>query len=366
LILSASVGEGHDLPARTLAAQLRTERPGVEVVIEDGLAPMGRFITAVSADAGRVVFFRFQWLWDLGFWFFAGAGPTRRFTQTVMTRIGARGLVRVIDAIDPDVIVCTYPNTTEVLGRLRRSGRLAVPVCAAITDLSALHYWASPGVDLYLTTYPESTEEVHRVAGPDARVRCVHGLTAPEFLSPLDAGDAREALRLPADGKVVLVSGGGWGVGDIEGAVDEALRLEEVSQVVCLCGRNETLRDRLDERFGRDSRVRVEGFTERMAEWMAAAEVLVHSTGGLTVLEALMRGLPAISYGWGRGHVRVNNAAFRRFALADVVSTRAELQAAIRAAFARGRTSGDGFHDLPSAASLVLALAQGRNGAAGR
>jgi len=36
---------------------------------------------------------------------------------------------------------------------------------------------------------------------------------------------------------------------------------------------------------------------------------------GLTVLEALMRGCPAVSYGWGRGHVRVNNAAFRRFGL---------------------------------------------------
>ena len=358
LILTASVGEGHDLPARTLAAQLRAESPTVEVVVADGLEPMGKLVKAISADAGRVVFFRFLWVWDLGFWFFAQSPPTRWFSQTLLTRIGSPGLVKLIDDVGPDVIVSTYPNTTEVLGRLRRRGRLEIPVCSAITDLAALDYWACPGVDVHLITHPESIDEVLLVAGPNARVSCVHGLTAPEFRVPLDAAAARAQLDLPAEGKVVLVSGGGWGVGDVGGAVDVALRLEEVSQVVCLCGRNDSLRTSLEARF-KTARVRVEGFTDRMPEWMAAADVLVHSTGGLTVLEALMRGLPAISYGWGRGHVRVNNAAYRRFGLADVVSTKDELLPAMHRALDRGRTSVDGFQSLPSAASVVLAAAEG-------
>jgi UDP-N-acetylglucosamine:LPS N-acetylglucosamine transferase len=359
LILTASVGEGHDLPARTLAAQLLAESPTVEVVVEDGLEPMGKLVKAISADAGRIVFFRFQWVWDLGFWFFAQARPTRWLSQTLLTRIGGNGLVKLIDDVRPDVIASTYPNTTEVLGRLRRLGRLDIPVCSAITDLAALDYWAGPGVDVHLITHPESIDEVRRVAGPNARVSCVHGFTAPDFRVPLDAAVARAQLDLPAEGKVVLVSGGGWGVGDIGGAVDEALRLEEVSQVVCLCGRNDSLRATLEKRFGTTRRVRIEGFTDRMPEWMAAADVLVHSTGGLTVLEALMRGLPAISYGWGRGHLRVNNAAYRRFGLADVVPTKDELMPAIRRALNRGRTSVDGFQSLPSAASMVLAAAEG-------
>lgn len=326
--------------------------------MEDGLEPMGRLVRAVSADAGRVVFFRFQWVWDLGFWFFARSQPTRWFTQAMLTRLGGSGLLRMIDEARPDVIVSTYPNTTEVLGRLRSRGRLEVPVCSAITDLAGMNYWASPGVDVHLITHPESADEVRRIAGPNARIHCVHGLTAPEFLVPLDPAAARARLGLPTAGKIVLVSGGGWGVGDVDGAVDEALRLDDVSHVVCLCGRNEPLRERLVALFGTTERVRVEGFTDRMPEWMAAADVLVHSTGGLTVLEALMRGLPAISYGWGRGHLRVNNAAFRHFGLADVVETRSELLPAIRRALAGGRTSIDGFHALPSAASVVIAAAE--------
>ncbi len=354
LILTASVGEGHDLPARTLAAQLRAECSGVEVITEDGLAPMGRVVTAISADAGRVVFFRFKWLWDLGFWVFVRFGPTRRATQSLLTRVGGPGLLRLIGEVNPDVIVSTYPNTMEVLGRLRRAGRIRVPVGSAITDLAAMHYWAPPGADFYLITHTESAEEVRAVAGVNARVFCVHGLTAPEFLVRRPPESARAELALPADGKIVLVSGGGWGVGDIEGAVEQALALPNVSKIVCLCGRNERLRANLWRRFLSEDRVRVEGFTDTMRDWLAAADVLVHSTGGLTVLEALMQGCPAVSYGWGKGHIRLNNAAYRRFGLAAVVSDRGALGPAITRAMEGPPPEPPPFAELPSAAAVIL------------
>jgi UDP-N-acetylglucosamine:LPS N-acetylglucosamine transferase len=357
LILTASVGEGHDLPARTLADQLLAECPGAEIVVEDALAYMGRTVRMMSAGTATVVFYRFQFLWDVGFWVFARGALTRRATQALLTWMGAPGLLRMLRNRDPDVIVSVYPNVTEVLGRLRRKGVLDVPVLAGITDLAGMHYWASPGVDVHLVTHPESIAEVREVAGADTVVHCVHGFTRPEFLVPRHQGDARAALGLPRDGKVVLVSGGGWGVGDVEGAVEEALGVECVVAVVCLCGRNEKLRSAMAARFGAEPRVRVEGFTDAMAEWMAAADVLVHSTGGLTVLESLMRGSRPISYGWGRGHLRLNNAAYTRFGLAEVVSTRAQLGEAIATAFSQGRVPANGFAELSSAASFVLAAA---------
>src|SRR5262245_57344440 len=96
LILTASIGEGHDLPARTLAAQLEGEHPGVEVVTEDGLAAMGRAVGVVSEGAPRVVFYRFQWLWDVGFWAFVRLAPTRRLTQAGLTWFGASGILRLV------------------------------------------------------------------------------------------------------------------------------------------------------------------------------------------------------------------------------------------------------------------------------
>lgn len=126
----------------------------------------------------------------------------------------------------------------------------------------------------------------------------MRGLTGPEHYEPIDLAAARAALELPADGPIVVVSGGGWGVGDLAGAAEVALQSPGVT-VVALCGRNDELRAALERRFAREPRAVVMGFTERVSELFAAADVLVHSTAGLRVLEALMRGCRVISYGWG-------------------------------------------------------------------
>src|SRR5262249_13306808 len=200
----------------------------------------------------------------------------------------------------------------------------------------------------------ESIEEVLRIAGASAEAHCVHGFTDSAFLEPREPSEAREELGLSPGAHVVLVSGGGWGVGNIPGAVEIALGLSQVDLVVCLCGRNEDLRRRLEQRFS-GKRVRIEGFTERMPDWLAATDVLIHSTAGLTILEALIRGCPSISFGWGRGHIRLNNAAFRRFGLVDVASTSAELRSALARALDSERSPDLRFAQLPSAASFVLA-----------
>jgi processive 1,2-diacylglycerol beta-glucosyltransferase len=181
----------------------------------------------------------------------------------------------------------------------------------------------------------------------------VRGLNSAEFLEPRDQAQARGALGLPAEGKLVVVSGGGWGVGDLEGAVESALGLPD-THVVAICGRQETVQSGLERRFEGEPRVRVLGFTERMSDLLAAADALVHSTAGLTVLEAHVRGCPTISYGWGRAHIRANNEAFVRFGLAQVARDRDELAACLRRALVRRRAPDQSFAQLPSAASLVL------------
>jgi UDP-N-acetylglucosamine:LPS N-acetylglucosamine transferase len=265
---------------------------------------------------------------------------------------------------NPDIAISTYPGSTEVLGDLRAKGKIDVPVVSAITDLAALRYWAHPGVDLHLITHPESAEEVREIA-PGADVRCVRGLTDERFYEPFDQVAARRDLALPAEGPLLIVSGGGWAVGDLEGAAEEALKVPDAT-VVCLCGRNDELRGELAAHFSSEPRLRVEGFTDRMPDWFAAADVLVHSTAGLTVLEAIMRGCGVVSYGWGLGHVRVNNEAFTRYGLAEVAGSRQELPGAIQRALAARPDPGDYFTQLPTAASAVLGLADGQLSDRGR
>jgi len=356
LVVSASIGEGHDLPARFLVADLLERRPDVEATIADGLAAAGPLVERLIIGGSA---FESAWgnrVFDLEYALITHVAPVRRLASWLGERLSARGLRRLLAERRPDVIVSTYPGVTEVLGRLRARGKLDVPVVSAITDLAALRYWSHPGVDLHLITHPESAAEVRAIAGARTRVVAVRGLNDPRFADPPSREEGRRALGLPAEGKVVVVSGGGWGVGDLEGAVQAGLATGSDTHVVVMCGRNEGLRARLGARFGHEPRVTLLGFTTQVPELFAAADALVHSTAGLTVLEAWALGCPTISYGWGRGHIRANNRAYVEHGIADVARDRGELAVALRRALAARRSPVAEFARLPVAADVVLGL----------
>jgi UDP-glucose 4-epimerase len=352
LIISADIGEGHDLPARAVAREFKDEDADAQVSIVNGLPAMGPILTKVLRENSAFMFQWLPWLFDFQYMLFMYFAPTRWLARRLLTMFGRRGLMRLIRAHNPDVIVSTYPGVTAVLGELRRKGKLNVPCYSTITDLAGLQFWAHPGIDLHFITHPESAEEVEKIAGPGS-VRWAKPPTTPAFLAVRSRADARRSLGLPAQGRVIAVSGGGWGVGDLAGATRAALQFEDAT-VLCLCGRNDRLRAKVAKRFAGEPRLRIMGFTDRMGDVLAAADVLVHSSAGLTVLEAIIRGCPVVSYGFGVGHVRASNAALERFKLAQVARRERDLGPMIQHALEHRPEPDGSFARRPPTASLIF------------
>ncbi len=333
LILSADVGEGHAAAARALAAQVEASPQPAEVTVIDGLAAMGPLLKPVVEDGYRVQLRLFPWTYTLVYWMLEHVLPFRWLARRLLCAFGSRPLARTIARHAPDVIVSTYPAVTVVLARLRRRGEIDAVTVATITDLTGLFFWAQPGIDTHLVMYGESMRSVERIAGHGS-VRLVRPLISAEFLEPRHPTDARRSLGLPEDGRMVVVSGGGWGVGDIAGAVEEFVRTPEVSSIVCLAGRNDQLHERLEAEFADEPRVHVYGFTDKMPELLAAADVLVHSTGGVTCLEARAAGTPVVSYGLPVGHARLNTRAMAALDLLRLANDTDELREHVVASFA--------------------------------
>jgi processive 1,2-diacylglycerol beta-glucosyltransferase len=342
LILSADVGEGHAAAARALARQIDSSPEATEVTVIDGLAAMGPLLQPVVEDGYRVQLRFFPWTYTVVYWLLENVAPVRVLVRRLLCLLGSRPLARCIAEHEPDVVVSTYPAVTVVLARLRRTQVVRCPTVATITDLTGLFFWAQPGIDTHLVMYGESMRSVERIAGQGS-ARLVRPLISSEFLDERSQADSRGALGLPEQGRMVVVSGGGWGVGDIEGAVRTIAEIPEVSAIVCLAGRNEQLQQRLREDFAGEPRVHVYGFTERMPEILAAADTLVHSTGGVTCLEAKAAGTPVVSYGLPVGHARLNTRAMANLGLLRLANNRLELSEQVQASFAehhalRGRT----------------------------
>ena len=327
LVLSADVGEGHVAAARALSEGLRALGT-VDVVQRDGLSAFGAVTRHLVRDGYRWQLRWAPWTYATMYWLCTHVAPARAIGGFALAAVGQRRLRRLVRREDPDVVVTTHPALTCALGRMRLRRKLVVPLCAAITDLADYRLWSHRGADLHLVMHEHAVGPVERFAGPGSAA-VVRPLVAARFLETTDRETARRRLGLPVQGRLVAVCGGGWGVGDLPGAVEASLAQDDTT-VVVITGRNEALRASLEARYAAGSRVHVWGFTERMDEILRAADVTIHSTGGVTSLEALSCGCPLIGYGSSIGHIRVHNRTMAALGLITLADTRAQLAAALR------------------------------------
>jgi processive 1,2-diacylglycerol beta-glucosyltransferase len=333
LILSADVGEGHAAAARALAEQIATSPEPAQATVIDGLAAMGFLLRQIVQDGYRIQLRLMPWTYTVVYWLLESVAPFRWLTRNVLCLLGGRPLASHIAKHAPDVVVSTHPAITVVLAHLRRKGAVSCPTVATITDLTGLFFWAQPGIDQHLVMYDASIPDVERIAGKGS-VTLVRPLISAEFLRPRCPLQARRSLGLPEDGRMVIVSGGGWGVGDIEGAVSQLCETDGIGCVVCLAGRNDHLHERLSKVFQDEPRVHVYGFTKRMPDLLTAADALVHATGGVTCLEARATGTPVVSYGLPVGHARLNTRAMADLDLLRLAGDTEDLVEQVRASFA--------------------------------
>jgi processive 1,2-diacylglycerol beta-glucosyltransferase len=326
LVLTAPVAEGHLAAARVLADDIRGVNADADVQVVDALPALPRPVSWFLYDAYRWQLGAAPWLFALLFGALERSRLLRRLSRGLLSLTSSRSLGRIVRRHRPDVVVSTWPAATMVLGSLRLRGKVNVPICATITDFAGLELWADRGVDLHLVMHQSLVPVVERVAGRGS-AHVVSPLVSSCFRKPGSAVEARRDLDLPSDAAVVLVSGGGWGVGDLQGAAEAALEIGAF--VVCLAGRDETTRVRLETAFRNDPRVRVLGFTERMSELLVAADVLVHSTGGVTCLEALTCGCPVVAYGAPPGHAPSGAQAMSALGLVHHVRSQKDLGTAL-------------------------------------
>jgi UDP-N-acetylglucosamine:LPS N-acetylglucosamine transferase len=289
------MGAGHDGAAREL--RLRLERRGHRVEVVDFLDAVAFHIGPVLRWFYQVQLRLFPWSYELSY----RLSPLLRMPAVMAdTWLTKRKLRKAIKTFRPDTIVSVYPLASLVLGRMRKTGLLRVPVVTYLTDFAVHSLWVHPGIDRHLAVSEVSAQAAAHRKGKDARA---HGpLVGDRFRDPaIDRAAVRSALGLSPDDRAVLVVAGSWGVGDVISTVDAIGRTGEFHPIV-VCGRDEKLQSELETR-GTGT---VIGWTDEMPALMKASDALVENAGGLTCMEAFSVGLPVITYLPIAGHGKDN------------------------------------------------------------
>ena len=358
LIVSASVGGGHDGVAAELAARLATA--GVASCTVDFLdqlpCRLGRAGRRLYESALRFAPGSYDALYRLWLvW-----GWAWRPMVGAVTLLSRRRLARRIRESSPAVVVSVYPLASLALGRMRTKRWLQVPTVTYLTDFSAHPLWVHPGIDVHLGISGAALGAAQdRGARTAVRVR---PLVRSAFGMVADRSELRMALDLGPDDVAVLLVSGSWGVGAVAAAV-AAIGSFGAFRVLCVCGRNERLQRELEQQ----GIAIVIGWTDRMAEIMAAVDVVVENAGGLTCMEALASGRPVVTFDPIAGHGRHNAELMARAGVVRYARDHVELRAALDAVACPYRNlAAEALFSEPDAGDEVRALVAAQHPIASR
>ncbi len=223
-----------------------------------------------------------------------GRFDTRRLTFDIAN---ALPLMSYLVSENPDIIVNTHFLGAEIVALLKRRHKIHCFTSTVVTDFDVHAFWKTSPCEIYCAALPETAMQLEQLGvRPDQLV--VTGIpVSPAFNQPILKRESKLALGLAPDRKNILVSNGGFGVGPMLDIVEAICRIDAPYQAVILAGKNEHLQAELRKmvrQSGFDDRIHVIGYTSKMRDYMAASDLMVGKSGGLTSSECLASGLPMV------------------------------------------------------------------------
>ncbi|MEV6112719.1 galactosyldiacylglycerol synthase [Streptomyces sp. NPDC052109] len=295
LILSASMGAGHDTVAAELAR--RAAAQGHEPHVADllRLLPYGLGGGLRRSYQASVRHVPWAYAGVYGAFLRGGRGP--RPSGVPLARLAGDRLTELVERLDTDVVVSVFHLGAQLTGHLRARGVLRVPSAVFLVDFAVHRQWLHPGNDQYLCLTDEVAAEVRRAL--DTPAVTTGPAVAPGFRAPAPGtGRWRERFAGQAPGRpAVLLSAGAWGAASRPDATARLLSGAGYLPVV-LCGRNPRLRARVSRVPG----VLALDWVDDMPGLLAAAYALVDNAAGQTAVQALAAGLPVIGHRPLPGH----------------------------------------------------------------
>jgi UDP-N-acetylglucosamine:LPS N-acetylglucosamine transferase len=359
MFLSGSLGKGHDTLAEACAVALA--RRGVESRTIDCMAMLGQHAFQAVGDWVFRRMVSIPPIYDaFHFSQLRGDGRLGRAVDRAALSTMYRHLCAEMDDFQPDLVISVFATGVGASVRLQVDYP-HIATAVFMTDSFAHRLWVHEGIDLFLVTSEVAAASVRRY-WPQARVAVVNAPVRSSFYRVPAQAVIRAELGLPANASSVLLMSGAWGIGPLD---EMARALADAGLwVLTVGGTNERLARRLAAVAANNRRVLVFGYTERIAELMAASDVIVTSSGD-TCREARVIGRGLILLDVVPGHGRENLMHELELGAAAVCSaTPASVLGAVQAFFADPPVTQVTSHDPDTAPAwddeFLAALSRGR------
>jgi processive 1,2-diacylglycerol beta-glucosyltransferase len=329
LILSASYGGGHNQVSRALTQALQIQAPGIKIITVDYCELLFPLISRLTQFGYSQSIRHFPVGYALYYQATGKISPDS-FWQRRLNRMGYTELILLVNRLKPKVIVSTFPLPAGVLSQMKSCGDLNVPIITVITDISVHSQWIHPNTDLYLVGSEEVASGLMvRGIQPDNIV--VSGIPVlPFFTQKFDRQKIRQEYGFRPNTKIVLFMGGSEGVFTTSNFHILLKNVQTPVEALVITGSNHDLYEKLLVVNEKHPEIKICKYTDNIAGLMEVADVLVTKAGGITVSEALAKGLPMIVFKPSPGQEEANALYLRKHRAAIIAKGERRLRAVIQ------------------------------------
>ena len=296
-LLSVSAGAGHVRAAQALAASAQRRGTALEAVHIDVMDMVPTLFKKLYAESYLSVVNTAPDLWSWMYKRMDVPRPTSYVSKLrqAIERLNTGKLIKRLDELKPDAVICTHFLPAQLLSRLTRKKDFHAPVWVQVTDYDVHGMWIHDHLAGYFAADEEIAWRMRDRGLPADQVHVTGIPIHPVFAEKRDRATCAAELGVDPRRTTILLMSGGFGVGAIDQLADRVLALPGDHQVIALAGKNAKLLDQLKVVAKRyPGRLFPLGFTTTIERVMTCADVAVSKPGGLTTAECLAVGLPMI------------------------------------------------------------------------
>lgn len=283
LILTGKFGMGHYSASQSLRLQLLGAFPGARVEVVDLPA-------YAIPDASEAIYKAFSLLVTKGsglynIYYKATENATLKARPPLADLFQDR-LGELLWEERPDAVIATHPFCARLVADYKEEVGSGLPLVTCITDLSSHSEWLNEGTDCYLVGSREIRDRLAAKGVEPERILVTGIPVKPEFRRPTHRAHRPGERRL-------LIMGGGLGLLPKKDKFYEELNAMPGVRTTILTGNNHKLFERL---HGRYANIEVVGFTDRVYDYMAWADLMLSKPGGITLFETIFSELPILAW----------------------------------------------------------------------
>ncbi|MDO4173254.1 MAG: glycosyltransferase [Eubacteriales bacterium] len=216
----------------------------------------------------------------------------------IVNTLGAFKFEHLVDNFEPDAILCTHVLAAHLVSQMKQRGMVAAPSIGIATDYCIHPYWEDVlHMDGLVTASELITHAAVKRGIPEERILPFGIPIHPKFNRDIRREDACAQLGISPDRPTILVMSGSMGYGNSTKIVRKITELKMNFQILVVCGNNKRTYRRLRafrENYRGKCSILVMGFVDNVEVLMSAADCIITKPGGLTVSEAIAKGLPMI------------------------------------------------------------------------